>query len=202
MWPSIPKVICLIIRLQVNHEVIIIPPFSLKHPAKYIGKKPRKYTIPAKPLGPQGQLPQNSDQVRIYSQTSDVDNHGGMLLHSAKYARVKFTKSVCSLSCFARTVSKIFSHDLNSVWVFDNKSSCAMISNWIKADLPLLQMNVVDRSDIDDDLDEPMASQSVDSEAPLTHNSSKSNFFASPDEPPMNSARGSFKNSVTLKWLT
>ena len=31
------------------------------------------------------------------------------------------------------------------------------------------------------DLDEPMGSQSVDVEAPLTHNSSKSNFFASPD---------------------
>ena len=26
--------------------------FSLKHPAKYIGKKPRKYIIPAKPLTP------------------------------------------------------------------------------------------------------------------------------------------------------
>ena len=62
-------------------------------------------------------------------------------------------------------------------------------------------MNMTDRGEMDDDLDEPMASQSVDSEAPLTHNSSKSNFFASPDEPPttqvMNSARGSFKNSVS-----
>ena len=56
------------------------------------------------------------------------------------------------------------------------------------------------------DLDEPMASQSVDSEAPLTHNSSKNNFFASPDnETPaerMNSsmanARGSFKTHVRL----
>ena len=60
---------------------------------------------------------------------------------------------------------------------------------------------MTDRGEMDDDLDEPMASQSVDSEAPLTHNSSKSNFFASPDEPPttqvMNSARGSFKNSVS-----
>ena len=63
-------------------------------------------------------------------------------------------------------------------------------------------MNMVDRNDIDDDLDEPMASQSVDSEAPLTHNSSKNNFFASPEEQPgtqvMNSARGSFKNSVSV----
>ena len=66
----------------------------------------------------------------------------------------------------------------------------------------LLKMNMVDRNDIDDDLDEPMASQSVDAEAPLTHNSSKNNFFASPDEQPtaqvINTARGSFKNAVRL----
>ena len=66
-------------------------------------------------------------------------------------------------------------------------------------------MNVVDGRDIDDDLDEPMASQSVDSEAPLTHNSSKSNFFASPDEQPSTqviaTARGSFKNSVCIFFL-
>ena len=60
---------------------------------------------------------------------------------------------------------------------------------------------MVDRSDIDDDVDEPMASQSVDSEAPLTHNSSKNNFFASPDETPgpmigQGAPRGSFKNTV------
>ena len=64
---------------------------------------------------------------------------------------------------------------------------------------------MTDRGEMDDDLDEPMASQSVDSEAPLTHNSSKSNFFASPDEPPttqvMNSARGSFKNSVSIQFF-
>ena len=61
---------------------------------------------------------------------------------------------------------------------------------------------MVDRGEMDDELDEPMASQSVDSEAPLTHNSSKSNFFASPDEQPStqvitSAPRGSFKNSVS-----
>ena len=60
---------------------------------------------------------------------------------------------------------------------------------------------MVDRNEMDDELDEPMASQSVDSEAPLTHNSSKNNFFASPDEQPpgtqaMAVPRGSFKNTV------
>jgi len=50
-------------------------------------------------------------------------------------------------------------------------------------------MNAIERGsrgadpDLDStsDLDEPMGSQSADVEAPLTHNSSKSNFFASPD---------------------
>lgn len=62
---------------------------------------------------------------------------------------------------------------------------------------------MVDRGDMDDDLDEPMASQSVDSEAPLTHNSSKNNFFASPDETPsgpmigqQQPRGGSFKNAA------
>jgi hypothetical protein len=55
-------------------------------------------------------------------------------------------------------------------------------------------------NDDSSDMDEPMASQSADSEAPLTHNSSKNNFFAvGPDEQQgmlLNSAgasRGSFK---------
>ena len=56
------------------------------------------------------------------------------------------------------------------------------------------------------DMDEPMASQSADSEAPLTHNSSKNNFFAmGADEQqgmqllnnagaaPTGTSRGSFK---------
>ena len=37
-------------------------------------------------------------------------------------------------------------------------------------------------SDDTSDMDEPMASQSIDSEAPLTHNSSKSNFFTMADD--------------------
>ena len=65
---------------------------------------------------------------------------------------------------------------------------------------------MVDRNEMDDELDEPMASQSVDSEAPLTHNSSKNNFFASPDEQPpgtqaMAVPRGSFKNTVYFCYL-
>ena len=54
----------------------------------------------------------------------------------------------------------------------------------------------------DSDLDEPMASQSADVEAPLTHNSSKNNFFAPEDNNTATAAnaqqtqgRGSFKVS-------
>ena len=45
------------------------------------------------------------------------------------------------------------------------------------------------------DVDEPMASQSADSEAPLTaHNTSKSNFFSGEERAGMlNASRGSFK---------
>lgn len=106
---------------------------SLKHPAKYIGRKPRKYTIPAKPLGPLQQsadLPSGVEQVRMYREPSSG------ALHPSQYTR----------------------------------------------------MNPIERGghgdpDLDShsDLDEPMGSQSADVEAPLTHNSSKSNFFASPD---------------------
>ena len=67
--------------------------FSLKHPAKYIGKKPRKYTIPAKPLGPQ-QSSMNAtsgDQVRIYKSNSAISGAGGMgsLQQNSQYQRVR-----------------------------------------------------------------------------------------------------------------
>ena len=60
--------------------------FSLKHPAKYIGKKPRKYTIPAKPLAPNI----INDQVRIYS-TNSTSGDGQVMhnTHSSQYLRVR-----------------------------------------------------------------------------------------------------------------
>ena len=50
--------------------------------------------------------------------------------------------------------------------------------------------------DVGSDMDEPMASQSADSEAPLTsHNTSKSNFFNGEERQAgmLNTSRGSFK---------
>ncbi len=69
---------------------------SLKHPGKYIGKKPRKYTIPAKPLAPRGQSSSqqhmSADQVRIYSSSSGVgvSMSGGQNAH---YSRVRNSSS-------------------------------------------------------------------------------------------------------------
>ena len=49
MWISIEMLKILIAHILITH---LLKYFSLKHPAKYIGKKPRKYIIPAKPLTP------------------------------------------------------------------------------------------------------------------------------------------------------
>ncbi len=70
------------------------------------------------------------------------------------------------------------------------------------------QMTINREMDDGSDLDEPMASQSADSEAPLTHNSSKSNFFPGnssgsdnersgmlANNAATNTTRGSFKNT-------
>ena len=84
--------------------------YSLKHPTKYVGKKTRKYVIPAKPITPlhlraqqqqqaagqadqqavasggQGSGPQGGSEVQMYRETSS----GG--LHGTPYNKVKPTK--------------------------------------------------------------------------------------------------------------
>ena len=66
------------------------------------------------------------------------------------------------------------------------------------------QMNAIDSRGVRDpeldstsDLDEPMGSQSADVEAPLTHNSSKSNFFASPESEQVTPDQQLIANSKT-----
>ena len=68
--------------LEITKTVFIFS--SLKHPAKYIGRKPRKYTIPAKPLAPiQQQTPDGGpEQVRMYREPSSG------ALHPSQYIRV------------------------------------------------------------------------------------------------------------------
>jgi hypothetical protein len=87
-------------------HVAILLRFSLKHPSKFVGKKPRKYTIPARPYplastngpaggGGAGAAPaggaaaviatggdHSQHQVRVYRESSS----GG--LNRAQYARV------------------------------------------------------------------------------------------------------------------
>ena len=65
---------------------------------------------------------------------------------------------------------------------------------------PSTRANILQLTDHGSDMDEPMASQSADSEAPLTHNSSKNNFFAMEEQQGMlqgaaaaSASRGSFK---------
>ncbi len=68
--------------------------FSLKHPAKYIGRKPRKYTIPAKPLGPIQQTPDGGgEQVRMYREPSSG------ALHPSQYIRVRAILPLLDIGC-------------------------------------------------------------------------------------------------------
>ena len=46
VWSSVPKVRIVKIRI-----VLILKISSLKHPAKYVGRKPRKYTVPVPVAG-------------------------------------------------------------------------------------------------------------------------------------------------------
>ena len=50
-------------------------------------------------------------------------------------------------------------------------------------------------------MDEPMASQSADSEAPLTHNSSKNNFFAMEEQQGMLQGAGAANSRGSLKVM-
>ena len=91
--------------------ILLLFHYSLKHPTKYVGKKTRKYVIPAKPITPlhlraqqqqqqaagqadqqavasggQGSGPQGGSEVQMYRETSS----GG--LHGTPYNKVKPTK--------------------------------------------------------------------------------------------------------------
>ena len=50
-------------------------------------------------------------------------------------------------------------------------------------------------------MDEPMASQSADSEAPLTHNSSKNNFFAMEEQQGMLQGAAAANSRGSLKVI-
>jgi len=117
---------------------------SLKHPTKYVGKKTRKYVIPAKPITPlhlraqqQQQAAGQADQQAVASGGQGSGPQGG--------SEVQMYRETSSGGLHGTPYNKMTRQD-----VHDDGGS---------------------------DMDEPMASQGHDSEAPLTHNTSKSNFF-------------------------
>ena len=61
--------------------------------------------------------------------------------------------------------------------------------------------NIFQLTDHGSDMDEPMASQSADSEAPLTHNSSKNNFFAMEEQQGMLQGAGAASSRGSLKVM-
>ena len=87
--------------------------FSLKHPSKYVGKKPRKYTIPAKPYppNPMGQMSKNGgraltnsavesnqDQVRIYRGDKQNMNQNNPGYTRVRQCGVMVLRFGCNLS--------------------------------------------------------------------------------------------------------
>jgi len=69
---------------------------SLKHPSKYVGKRPRKYTVPAKAYANNGPLPSGDatdhSKVRVYTGQGQVQQVQGQHVadnaRNAQYARV------------------------------------------------------------------------------------------------------------------
>ena len=105
-------------KLPLRELIVVLHKFfSLKHPAKYIGKKPRKYTIPAKPLAPT--LP-GPDQVRIYSASNTGDGAGLMQhTHSSQYLRVRLGHVALRMCSWA--VWFVSSSSINTFYIFSSK---------------------------------------------------------------------------------
>ena len=116
----------------------------MKHPAKYIGKKPRKYTIPAKPLAPN-----INDQVRIYS-TNSTSGDGQVMhnTHSSQYLRVRLNLQqkrrhflrVPKLDYYSNTCSELLCglSILSVPFFFINMHSLYLTAYFLKSDYLIL----------------------------------------------------------------
>ena len=105
--------------------ILLLFYYSLKHPTKYVGKKTRKYVIPAKQITPlhlraqqqqqqaagqadqqavasggQGSGPQGGSEVQMYRETSS----GG--LHGTPYNKVKPTNQTLLLYSHAGSMKE------------------------------------------------------------------------------------------------
>jgi len=117
---------------------------SLKNPAKYVGRKPRKYTVPVPvPHEAPGGGP-GPGRASGRSQRQPASQEASLAAQAAEMAKVRTYRD------------NGVKHSSSSY----NRMSAASNDN-----------------EQGSDLDEPMASQSQDTEMPLNHNSSKSNFY-------------------------
>ena len=116
--------------------ILLLFHYSLKHPTKYVGKKTRKYVIPAKPITPlhlraqqqqqqaagqadqqavasggQGSGPQGGSEVQMYRETSS----GG--LHGTPYNKVKPSKHSFILTHMKESIGEtIVKLEWRNVW--------------------------------------------------------------------------------------
>jgi len=128
---------------------------SLTNPAKFIGKKPRKYTVPV-PLQQDAEtsLPLSHMTPASRSTRSSVRGGGGR------------GQGVDPIAAQAAAAAQVRTYRDNGI-----KHSASAYN----------RMSAASEMDNGSDMDEPMASQSKDVEPTLTHNNSKSNFFSDED---------------------
>merc|ERR1719507_2629475 len=123
---------------------------SLKNPAKYVGRKPRKYTVPVPvPHEAPGGGP-GAGRASGRSQRQPASQEAALAAQAAEMAKVRTYRD------------NGVKHSSSSY----NRMSAASNDN-----------------EQGSDLDEPMGSQSQDSEMPLSQNTSKSNFYSGVEDP-------------------
>jgi len=118
---------------------------SLKNPAKYVGRKPRKYTVPVA-------VPVENSAREV------VPGVGGPGRQSGRQR-----PGVDPIAAQAAAAAQVRTYRDNGV-----KHSTSSYNRMSAAS---------NDNDQASDLDEPMGSQSQDSEMPLAHNNSKTNFY-------------------------
>jgi len=127
---------------------------SLKNPAKYVGRKPRKYTVP---------VPVPVESNNVGGVTGGVSGVGRASGRGPGGRGSGPGGGVEPIAAQAAAAAQVRTYRDNGV-----KHSTSSYNRMSAAS------NEVEQGS---DLDEPMASQSQDSEGPMTHNNSKSNFF-------------------------
>jgi len=135
---------------------------SLKNPAKFIGKKPRKYTVPV-------QVKQETPAPAVGRAGSGSSGGGPGGVGPGGVARSSGRlrgQGVEPIAAQAAAAAQVRTYRDNGI-----KHSSSSYN----------RMSAASEMDAGSDMDEPMASQSKDAEPSLSHNNSKSNFFPEDD---------------------